>query len=126
MEQVKCKRGDSFEIQLTIVDSSGNPVDLSAYSARYALKKRQSESSADYLVAPDDVYLDISNGVITGTVTPDLTTEIPSGQYIEEIEIYTADVQFLKKFERIRIVEPRIISELPEISGGGGGGELPY
>lgn len=114
MDTVKCKRGENFAIQMVLRDSSGALIDLSSYSAKYGLKKRQSELETDYIVSPDDVDMTIESlGTISGNIPPSITNEIPAGTYIEEIEIYTSDGEYVKKFARNRVVEPRVVVSTP-------------
>jgi hypothetical protein len=105
--QVKCKVGENFPIQMTVKDSAGVDMDLSQYSARYALKKRQSALTTDYIIEPMD--LDISGGSVTGNISAVISSDITPGNYVEEIELYTSSGDYVKKFGRQRVIESSVI-----------------
>lgn len=105
-------------------------MDLSEYSARYALKRRPSNLTTDYVIEPTD--LTIETGSVTGNITATDTSEIAPGNYYEEIELYTSNGEYVKKFNRQRIVEPSVIVSMfaeedpvDDGEGGTGGGETP-
>lgn len=108
MDLIEGIRGDSWIINLEFVDDNGDLMDLSSYSASWALKKYPTETTTDYIAGPNT--LTTSNlGTVTGTILPSVTKDIPAGKYYEEIKIQNADSTIVKSYQRYRNVKGRVI-----------------
>jgi len=114
MDVIESFKGDSWEIELSILDEDGNvPSGIENYNAKYSLSKRPNGSDEDNVIATDEVTLSISAlGVITGIVDPDITKLVPSGKYVEQIRLATVDGTIVQTFERYRNVKS--VNYIPE------------
>lgn len=107
METIECYKGDSWEIELTVTDENGDPISgIENYNAIYTLSKRPAGADDKCDIASDEVSLSISAlGVITGSVTPDITSIVGSGKYIEQIRLADGTGNIVQTFERYRNVK---------------------
>ena len=88
-KMIEVFQGDSLEIQGTVSDSSGNAVDLTAFTLRMTVK-RYEEDETPTISKSSDVSGEIDKALsptnaFTGKITPSDTSEM-SGAYVYDIE----------------------------------------
>jgi hypothetical protein len=109
MDYVTCRKGDTWQVGLTIKDSNDALVDFTNYTFEYGLKVNYFDTS--YVIQPSQVTLTSSSaGRITGSITPTVTSSVNEGTYLEEIKVKNQTGTIIQRFQRKRIVEGRVIT----------------
>lgn len=111
MNERKYYRGSTWKPRLTITNlNTGLAVDLSAYTAYWALKKSTDEAAV-YIIAKTLGTTD-SSGHLDATILDTVTDDIPSGKYIAEWEwsIGTGSNKVVSKHQYQIEVKSRVIN----------------
>lgn len=75
--------GANFSQQLTIFDSSDNPLNLTGYAASAAIRKHPTSSTktADFTVGITSAI----DGLVTLSLNPTITSSIKEGRYVYDL-----------------------------------------
>lgn len=83
-------QGSTFAITVTIRDNAGDPLDLTAYTARGQIRKTyQSENATNFeiqILSPPDT------GKLTLALDADVTEGLAAGRYVYDVEIVNGTV----------------------------------
>ena len=77
--------GSDIAVQLELVDLSGNPKDLSNYSAAAKMKRNYNSDSAD--TTDFAVAIQPTDGIVTLSLTNQQTNVLRVGNYVYDVEI---------------------------------------
>ena len=91
--------GSDVAIQLELVDTSGNPKDLTNYSAAAKMKRNYNSDSAD--TTDFAVAIEPTNGIVTLSLTNTQTDALRVGNYVYDVEISYVDSNGATIIERI-------------------------
>lgn len=91
--------GSDVAIQLELVDTSGNPKDLTNYSAAAKMKRNYNSDSAD--TTDFAVAIEPTNGIVTLSLTNVQTDALRVGNYVYDAEISYVDSNGATIVERI-------------------------
>ena len=98
-------QGTSFSVIIGYDDLSGNPVDLTGYTARSQMRKSYYSSNAITFTANVSSAID---GEITLSMTAAESANVKAGRYLYDVEITSGNTV-------IRVVEG-IVTVMPEIT----------
>ena len=98
-------QGTTFSVTIGYNDASGNPVDLTGYTARSQMRKSYYSANATSFTAN---ISDAINGEITLSLTSAQTANVKAGRYLYDLEI-------VESANVIRVVEG-IVTVMPEIT----------
>jgi len=91
--------GSDIAVQLELVDLSGNPKDLTNYSAAAKMKRNynsDSDDTTDFAVA-----IEPTNGIVTLSLTNQQTDALRVGNYVYDVEISYVDSNGSTIIERV-------------------------
>jgi len=91
--------GSDVAIQLELVDTSGNPKNLTDYSAAAKMKRNYNSDSAD--TTDFAVAIEPTNGIVTLSLTNVQTDALRVGNYVYDAEISYVDSNGATIVERI-------------------------
>jgi hypothetical protein len=101
------EQGATFGTTLTVKDASGNPLDLTLYSARCFLKKNPASSIK--FVVPAVVTTPKTDGSVSLALTPAQSGAIKAGRYLYVVEIFTnLDADVIRVMEGLVTVSPTL------------------
>jgi len=96
-EKFTIDKGSDIAIQLDLVDNSGNPKNLTDYSAAAQMKRNyNSDSATDFSIA-----IVPTEGTITLSLTNTQTDALKTGNYVYDVEISYEDSASNTIVERI-------------------------
>lgn len=98
-EKFTIDMGSDVAIQLELVDTSGNPKDLTNYSAAAKMKRNYNSDSAD--TTDFAVAIEPTNGIVTLSLTNVQTDALRVGNYVYDAEISYVDSNGATIVERI-------------------------
>lgn len=98
-EKFTIDMGSDVAIQLELVDTSGNPKDLTDYSAAAKMKRNYNSDSAD--TTDFAVAIEPTNGIVTLSLTNVQTDALRVGNYVYDAEISYVDSNGATIVERI-------------------------
>jgi len=98
-EKFTIDMGSDVAIQLELVDTSGNPKDLTNYSAAAKMKRNYNSDSAD--TTDFAVAIEPTNGIVTLSLTNTQTDALRVGNYVYDVEISYVDSNGATIIERI-------------------------
>lgn len=103
---------DTLVLTLTVVDSAGDPIDLtSGYTARFVVWRR-GDATASIDIDQTDANLDLAaDGVVTATVDSDECTTL--GTYVSQIQVETTDTPPISRSK----VTPFNVTDGPALNG---------
>ena len=106
------KRGDYAYVARVTITASGDPVDLTDdYVITWQL--RRSPNAGDFI--PVDVdKTDASSGVLLGTLSSSVTTEMTPGIWVSDVEVVDSDGKPLSSKTFEVEVEPDVSRSAPE------------
>ena len=81
--------GSDIAVQLELVDLSGNPKDLTNYSAAAKMKRNYNSDSAD--TTDFAVAIQPTDGIVTLSLTNTQTDALKVGNYVYDVEISYID-----------------------------------
>lgn len=84
---ITCRRGDTFELELTFTDDNGDAIDLSSYSWKMDVKETDT-SAADIISDDDFSYLDtqVLNGILKIKASATTMAAVPGGTYVYDLQ----------------------------------------
>jgi len=86
---ITCRKGDTFNLELTFKDSSGASLDLSGYS--WKLDVRETDTSSVAVIEDNSFsYSGDENGVLTISGTSSLMESISGGIYVYDLQSTSA------------------------------------
>ena len=91
--------GSDIAVQLELVDLSGNPKDLSNYSAAAKMKRNYNSDSAD--TTDFAVAIQPTDGIVTLSLTNQQTNALRVGNYVYDVEISFVDSNGSRVVERV-------------------------
>ena len=98
-------QGTSFTTQLTLDDDSGNPFNLTGFTA--ASQARRSYYSANASIVFATTISDAANGVITLSTDANTTANVPAGRLVYDVKITNATTgQVTRVLEGLIFVSP--------------------
>ena len=103
--------GDDWQIQVSITDVDGEPVELAGGSARYALARAPDMSvlvTKDSTTPGDELYL-LVDGVVEVNVTAAETAALAEGTYYHEVQVVTADGETLTGLAEYLLVRGTVL-----------------
>jgi len=98
-EKFTIDMGSDVAIQLELVDTSGNPKNLTNYSAAAKMKRNYNSDSAD--TSDFAVAIEPTNGIVTLSLTNTQTDALRVGNYVYDAEISYVDSNGSTIIERI-------------------------
>ena len=98
-EKFTIDMGSDVAIQLELVDTSGNPKDLTNYSAAAKMKRNYNSDSAD--TTDFAVAIEPTNGIVTLSLNNSQTDALRVGNYVYDAEISYVDSNGSTIVERI-------------------------
>ena len=98
-EKFTIDMGSDVAIQLELVDTSGNPKNLTDYSAAAKMKRNYNSDSAD--TTDFAVAIEPTNGIVTLSLTNVQTDALRVGNYVYDAEISYVDSNEATIVERI-------------------------
>jgi hypothetical protein len=98
-EKFTIDMGSDVAIQLELVDTSGNPKNLTDYSAAAKMKRNYNSDSAD--TTDFAVAIEPTNGIVTLSLTNVQTDALRVGNYVYDAEISYVDSNGATIVERI-------------------------
>lgn len=88
---ITIRQGATFQLQATVQDSAGDPVDLTGFDARMQVRTDYADNAGTVLVdltLGDGVAVPTpANGVIVFTIDADATEDLPGGRWRYDAEI---------------------------------------
>lgn len=107
-------QGSTYELIISVVDSSGAPVSLSGYTARGMIRKKRKDTVP--VISFSCQITTPSNGQIKASLTAVQTTGLPAGEsksdaaskYVYDFEIYKVDGTVYRIMEGSLIVSPEV------------------
>ena len=104
IQNIYIDQGTTFSLSLVVNDQSGDPKDLSDYTAAAQMRKsyytNTSVSFTAEITLPED-------GEVTISLTAVQTSAIKAGRYVYDIEI-TGDGETLRVLEGIVVINPEV------------------
>ena len=100
-EKFTIDKGSDVAIQLDLVDASGNPKDLTNYSAAAKMKRNYNSDSADTLEFAAALNTPTTDGILTLSLTNTQTDTLKVGNYVYDAEISYVDSNGSTIVERI-------------------------
>jgi hypothetical protein len=88
-EDIEIRRGDDYELQVTLVDESGNVINNSNFTALMQLRRAPSTAVVIELTGDDGLTLGGADGIITIALTNEQTALL-LGVYVYDLEIVDA------------------------------------
>jgi len=98
-EKFTFDKGSDIAVQLELVDLSGNPKDLTNYSAAAKMKRNYNSDSAD--TTDFAVAIQPTDGIVTLSLTNQQTDALRVGNYVYDAEISYVDSNGATIVERI-------------------------
>ena len=98
-EKFTIDMGSDVAIQLELVDTSGNPKNLTNYSAAAKMKRNYNSDSAD--TTDFAVAIEPTNGIVTLSLNNSQTDALRVGNYVYDAEISYVDSNGSTIVERI-------------------------
>jgi len=85
-------QGATFSRNLHWEDSSGNPIDVTGYSARMQVRERfVSATPVLSLVSPTNIALGGGSGTVVVTVSATLMAAVTAGDYVYDLEMVASN-----------------------------------
>ena len=100
-EKFTIDKGSDFALQLELVDISGNPKNLTNYSAAAKLKRNYNSDSADTTNFAAAITAPPTDGILTLSLTNAQTDALKVGNYVYDAEISFVDSNGSTVVERI-------------------------
>ena len=97
-------QGSTFVSNLSYVDNSKNPIDITGFAARAEF--RSSYSTANSYVFTSNV-IDAGNGIINLSMPYYETSNVKAGRYVYDVEIHNGII-VTKIFEGLVVVNPEV------------------
>ena len=104
-QNIVVDQGTNFELVVDITNLSNVSWNLANFTGRSAIKKFAAQSSN---TTHFNVEIDANDATVTLSLTPNLTSNVVSGRYMYDVEIYDGDTVY-------RILEG-MITITPEIT----------
>lgn len=110
--RIKCEQGTTFRLVATYKDDSGDPVNLTGYSARMQVRRSHASDSTLLDLASTGgsprITVAGSTGVITVTVPASITAELPAGRFVYDLEIISGGGEVTRIIEGDFVVDPEV------------------
>lgn len=81
-------QGANFVYKVYLIDSSGNPFDISSYTANAQIRKTYTSSTYNTI----DVDVGGNNGILTLTMNATVTANLAYNRYVYDLEITSNNV----------------------------------
>jgi len=82
---ITCRKGDTFELEFTFTDDSGDPIDLSSYSWKMDVKETDT-TSGDIIADSDFEYTGTVGGKLTIEATATTMSSVSGGTYVYDLQ----------------------------------------
>jgi len=100
-EKFTFDKGSDIAIQLDLTDASGNPKDLTNYSAAAKMKRNYNSTDSDTLTFIASINVPPTDGIVTLSLTNAQTDTLKVGNYVYDAEISFTDDSGSTIVERI-------------------------
>ena len=100
-EKFTIDKGSDIAIQLDLVDVSGNPKNLTNYSAAAKMKRNYNSTDSDTLSFSAAINVPETDGILTLSLTNVQTDTLKVGNYVYDAEISFVDSNGSSVVERI-------------------------
>ena len=100
-EKFTIDKGSDIAIQLDLVDTSGNPKNLTNYSAAAKMKRNYNSTDSDTLEFAAAINVPETDGILTLSLTNVQTDTLKVGNYVYDAEISFVDSNGSSVVERI-------------------------
>lgn len=100
-EKFTIDKGSDIAIQLDLVDASGNPKNLTNYSAAAKMKRNYNSTDSDTLSFSAAINVPETDGILTLSLTNVQTDTLKVGNYVYDAEISFVDSNGSTVVERI-------------------------
>ena len=100
-EKFTIDKGSDIAIQLDLVDASGNPKNLTNYSAAAKMKRNYNSTDSDTLSFSAAINVPETDGILTLSLTNVQTDTLKVGNYVYDAEISFVDSNGSSVVERI-------------------------
>ena len=100
-EKFTFDKGSDIAIQLDLVDASGNPKNLTNYSAAAKMKRNYNSTDSDTLEFAAAINVPETDGILTLSLTNVQTDTLKVGNYVYDAEISFVDSNGSTVVERI-------------------------
>lgn len=99
-------QGATFKLPLEYVDSDGEPIPMSGFTASFRVKRRFSDADPVLALTSTDGVFDINatTGAILLTIDAETTAGVPAKRYKYDIELTDPDTD-----EVVRLMQGRLI-----------------
>ena len=99
-------QGATFKVPMDYVDTEGEPIPMSGFTASFRVKRRFSDAEPILALTSADGVFDINatTGAILLTVDAEATAALPAKRYKYDIELTDPDTD-----EVVRLMEGRLI-----------------
>jgi hypothetical protein len=104
IQNIYIDQGTTFSLSLVVNDQSGDPKDLSDYTAAAQMRKSYYTNTSINFTAEISLPED---GEVTISLTAVQTSAIKAGRYVYDIEI-TGDGETLRVLEGIVVINPEV------------------
>ena len=85
-------QGSDYNISVVVFDDFGSAVNLTGYTVRGLVKRRYGDATSLFDLAP--TISDAASGVVSISLSPTTTKDIPVGQFKYGIEVQKDDIAF--------------------------------
>ena len=82
---ITCRKGDTFELDFTFTDDTGQGMDLSGYTWKMDVKETDT-SSGDIIADSDFVYVGDENGLLKITAPASVMASTSGGLYVFDLQ----------------------------------------
>jgi hypothetical protein len=104
IQNIYIDQGTTFSLSLVVNDQSGDPKDLSDYTAAAQMRKSYYTNTSINFTTEVSLPLD---GEVTISLTAAQTSAIKAGRYVYDIEI-TGEDETLRVLEGIVVINPEV------------------
>ena len=104
IQNIYIDQGTTFSLSLVVNDQSGDPKDLSDYTAAAQMRKSYYTNTSINFTTEVSLPLD---GEVTISLTAVQTSAIKAGRYVYDIEI-TGEDETLRVLEGIVVINPEV------------------
>lgn len=101
---IQIDQGTTYSTNIDVTDDNGDPVDLTGYSGAAQLRKHYTSSNAHAFA----VSIANAAGVVTLSMTANVTANIVAGRYVYDCELTDGDGTVSRLIEGIVTVTPQV------------------
>jgi DUF4097 and DUF4098 domain-containing protein YvlB len=101
---IQIDQGTTYSTNIDVTDDNGDPVDLTGYSGAAQLRKHYTSTNAHSFT----VAIANASGVVTLSMTANVTANIAAGRYVYDCELTDGDGTVSRLIEGIVTVTPQV------------------